>query len=70
MSIPYINPNVRYLGVSCLRTMDQKFLEEMNYPIVLKKSDGTELAVVVPWQTFLTMQDAATAEPTEKQEKP
>ena len=55
-NFPYINPDVRYLGVSCLRKMNQKFLEEMNYPIVLKKSDGTELAVLLPWKTFLSLQ--------------
>ena len=57
--IPYINPDVRYLGVSSLREMDQKFLSEMNYPIVLKKPDGTELVVIMPWEMFLKLQDAA-----------
>ena len=60
--IPYINPDVRYLGVTCLREMNQKFLEELNYPIVLKKSEGGELAVLLPWKIFLELQSQATAE--------
>jgi hypothetical protein len=57
--IPYINPDVRYLGVSSLRKMNQQFLEKINYPIVLKKNDGEELVVMLPWKAFLQLQNLA-----------
>ena len=56
---PYINPAVRYVGVSALRTMNQDTLQALPYPIVLKRGDGKELAVLVPWQTYLALQREA-----------
>jgi hypothetical protein len=54
--IPYINPDVRYLGSSALRKMNQAALEKLQYPIVLKKENGKELAVLVPWSMYLELQ--------------
>jgi len=57
MAIPYINPDVRYLGVSALRKMNQAALEALQYPVVFKKENGQELAVLVPWETYLSLQE-------------
>ena len=56
---PFVNPDVRYLGVSTLREMDSKFLEEVSYPIVIKKPAGDELVVIVPWKMYLDLQEKA-----------
>jgi hypothetical protein len=57
LTFPYINPDVRYQGVSSLRQMTQRNLEKLEHPIVIKREgDGQELVVVVPWQTYLGLQ--------------
>ena len=61
--IPYINPDVRYVGVTRLRRMTRTILEELEFPVVVKASGGKELAVIVPWEMYLALQDYARRAP-------
>lgn len=56
MDFSYINPNVRYLGVSSLRKFNATSLSELRDPVVIKKENGEELVVIVPWLTYLELQ--------------
>lgn len=58
MTIPFINPDVKYLGVSSLRGMTYDFLESLEHPVVIAHN-GTELVVMLPWKTFVELQDAS-----------
>lgn len=62
MTFPYVNPDVRYVGTSWLRRMNASSAFELKYPVVVKRESGEELVVVIPWQTYLVLQQAALQE--------
>lgn len=53
--IPYIDPNVQYVGVSKLRTLNATNLSELNRTLVIQDNDQP-LAVVLSYEQFLEMQ--------------
>jgi len=55
MSIPVIDPSVRYVGASHLRTLKVEALQGLGETLVIQ--DGDELlAVVLPIKVFMEMQ--------------
>lgn len=54
-SIPYIDPNVQYVGVSRLRSLNATKLREINKTLVIQENDHP-LAVLLRYEEFLTMQ--------------
>lgn len=54
--IPYIDPNVQYVGVSKLRTLNASNLNELDKTLVIQDNDRP-LAVVLSYEQFLAMQD-------------
>lgn len=55
MTIPTIDPNVRYVGVASLRKLNAELLRAMSETLVIQDSDEP-IAVLVPYKTFLAMQ--------------
>jgi hypothetical protein len=53
--IPYIDPNVQYVGVSKLRTLNATNLNELDKTLVIQDNDRP-LAVVLSYEQFLEMQ--------------
>lgn len=61
--IPTINPAVKYRTVSALRKLLLPDLESaLTSPIVIQDGEGEPLAVLIPWQQFCELQDAAQTE--------
>lgn len=56
MTIPRIDPNVKYCGVSELRKLNAAKLREMPSAIVIQEN-GEPIAVIVSYETFLKMQE-------------
>src|SRR6185295_15800678 len=63
MTIPRIDPNVKYKGTSYLRELNAETLRALEGAIVIQGTDLEPLAVIVPMETYLAMQAAATMPP-------
>ncbi len=55
VGIPRIDPNVQYVGVSKLRTLNATNLHDLDKTLVIQDNDKP-LAVVLSYQQFLEMQ--------------
>lgn len=55
MTIPVIDPNVRYVGVASLRKLNAELLRAMSETLVVQHEDKP-IAVLVPYSVFLAMQ--------------
>lgn len=53
--IPYIDPNVQFVGVSKLRTLNASNLDTLDKTLVIQDNDRP-LAVVLSYEQFLEMQ--------------
>lgn len=60
MSIPKLDPQVKYVGASKLRELSAAKLRELSGAIVVQASDCTPLAVIVPFDTWQRVQLLAT----------
>jgi len=54
--IPVIDPNVQYVGVSKLRTLNATKLRSLDNTLVIQDPDDKPLAVVLSYEQFLEMQ--------------
>ena len=54
--IPYIDTSVIHVGVSTMRTLNALQLRRLRGPLVIR-DNGQPLAVVVPYQTYIEMQE-------------
>jgi hypothetical protein len=52
--IPYVNPDIKHVGVSTMRQMDSQFLRDLKHPIVI--GIDKPLAVLIPYQVFMEIQ--------------
>jgi hypothetical protein len=53
--IPYIDPNVQFVGVSKLRQLNATALNDLNKTLVIQDNDKP-LAVVISYEQFMEMQ--------------
>lgn len=60
MTIPVIDPNVRHVGTSYLRTLNSEKLRQLEGAIVVRDNEEP-LAVIVSWETFIALQQQAQA---------
>jgi PHD/YefM family antitoxin component YafN of YafNO toxin-antitoxin module len=63
-TIPYIDPNVRHVGVSKLRELNASKLKELGKegePTLVIQDNDTPLAVLLSYDKFLMMQEKLTA---------
>ncbi|HTW59081.1 MAG TPA: hypothetical protein VMD99_13195 [Terriglobales bacterium] len=58
VSIPYLDPNVQYVGISRLRAFNATQLKELDKTLVIQDNDKP-LAVLVKYEHLLAMQDRA-----------
>lgn len=56
---PIIDPRVQFRGTTVLRTLNVAELNALDGPIVLQDGGGNRLAVLVPYEQYLTLQDKA-----------
>lgn len=56
--IPKIDPDVKYIGSSKLRELTAIELRALTGAIVVTGAQNTPLAVILPYQTYLRMQNA------------
>lgn len=54
-SVPYIDPNVQYVGVSKLRTLNAANLHSLDKTLVIQ-DDDTPIAVVLSYDQFMKIQ--------------
>lgn len=54
-TVPYIDPNVKHVGVSKLRTLNATALRHFENALVIQDND-TPLAVLLTYDQFLAMQ--------------
>ncbi len=54
--IPTIDPNVQYVGVSKLRTLNATKLRSLDNTLVIQDPDDKPLAVVLSYEQFMEMQ--------------
>lgn len=54
-SIPYIDPNVQFVGVSKLRSLNATNLSALNKTLVVQ-DDETPIAVILSYDQFMKMQ--------------
>lgn len=67
MTIPTINPTVKYRTVAALKRLLLPDLEAaLGSPIVIQDAQGEALAVLVPMEDFLALQDAANSANADK----
>ena len=57
--IPRIDPDVRYIGSSKLRELTAIELRALTGAIVVQGANNTPLVVILPYETYLRIQDAA-----------
>lgn len=55
---PYIDPDVRYVGVSKLRQFNADALRVLTGAYVLQDTDDRPLSVLLPYATYVAMQEA------------
>lgn len=55
MSIPTIDPNVKFVGVAALRKLNADLIRALDKTLVIQDNEEP-IAVVVPYATFLAMQ--------------
>lgn len=53
---PYIDPNVRYMGVSRLREMNCEVLRDLTETLVIQDKNDVPLVVIMDYEIFLEMQ--------------
>lgn len=59
--IPYIDPTVKHVPVSYLRRMNMQTMRDQSDALVVDGFDGEEpLVVILPFKTFLLIQEALT----------
>lgn len=56
-AFPFVNPSVRYVGVSKLRELNATKLKENDETLIIQDSDDTPLAVLLSYEQFLIIQD-------------
>lgn len=56
--IPKIDPDVKYIGSSKLRDLTAAELRALTGAIVVQGAQNTPLAVILPYQTYLKMQES------------
>ena len=54
--IPYIDPNVQYVGVSKLRTLNATNLNKLDKTLVIQDNEAKPLAVVLSYEQFMAIQ--------------
>src|SRR5262245_54970556 len=54
-SIPYIDPNVQYVGVSKLRSLNATNLNDLDKTLVIQ-DDDKPIAVILSYEQFMKMQ--------------
>lgn len=64
--LPYIDPSVRYVGVSRLREMTSTVLKELREVLVIQDKNDAPLAVVLNYDLFLEMQSLALDRKTDR----
>ena len=57
--IPTIDPQVKYLGTSYLRTLNSETMKAMEGAVVIQDADAEPLVVIVPFATYLRLQVAS-----------
>lgn len=55
--IPTIDPQVKYLGTSYLRTLNSETMKAMEGAVVIQDADAQPLVVIVPYSTYIRMQE-------------
>lgn len=63
MTIPRIDPNVKYKGTSYLRELNAETLRTLEGAIVIQGTDLQPLAVITSMETYLALQAAANVTP-------
>ena len=66
--IPAVDPTVRNVGASYLRSLSTDVLRVLAETLVIQDSSGERLAVILPYKTFLAMQAKSTSEREVKNE--
>ena len=54
--IPYIDPNVQYVGVSKLRNLNATSLQNLDAKTIVVQENNQPIAVIVSFEQFLEMQ--------------
>lgn len=57
---PYIDPNVRYMGVSRLREFNSDTLRDLDETLVIQDKNDVPLVVILNFEIFLDMQAGLT----------
>lgn len=57
--IPRIDPQVKYVGTTYLRTLNSDRLRELTGAVVVQAENSDPLAVILPYETYLKLQGAA-----------
>lgn len=60
--IPKIDPDVKYIGSSRLRGLTSRLLRELTGAIVVQSASAEPLAVILPYETYLKMQESLSRE--------
>ena len=58
-AVPLIDERVRFQGVSTLRLLNEIKLRKLLGPIVIQTSNGHRIAVVIPYEQYLELQNQA-----------
>lgn len=56
--IPTIDPKVRFVGSSYLRGLNSEQLRQLTGAVVVQDSGDQPLVVIVPYETYLALQQA------------
>ena len=53
MSIPYIDPEVEYVGIAALKHLTKEKIADKTMVVI---NQTTPIAVLIPYRTYLTLQ--------------
>ncbi len=54
--VPYLDPEVRYVGTSFLRSINGRYLERLTGVLVVSNEQRHGLAVLIPYDSYIEMQ--------------
>lgn len=57
--IPRVDPQVKYVGTTYLRSLNSDKLRELSGAVVVQAENSDPLAVILPYETYLKMQQVA-----------